>query len=248
MSGLFSYATGDSFVHRMNPLVKILLAVGIGASAFLSDNFVYLFMLLGLNLLLGIVGGIGRRAFKLLVGLGTVCTFLFILQLVFIRNGNPVFLFVTDEGLRTAGLVVLRLIDATLPLALVLSLTQVNDLSNALVKTLHVPYRYAFTLTTALRFVPVFMGEMSSIIEAQTARGVDFDTRNPLKKVRMVVPLCTPLLVTSVARIDQAAMAAEMRGFYLRGRNTGSKTYPLGVIDITVVFFAVALIAGGILL
>lgn len=248
MAGIFSYATGDSFVHRMNPLVKILLAVGIGVSAFLSDNFVYLFALLGLNLLLGIVGGIGKRTFKLLVGLGVVCTFLFILQLVFIRSGNPVFLFVTDEGLRTAGLVVLRLIDATLPLALVLSLTQVNDLSNALVKTLHVPYRYAFTLTTALRFVPVFMGEMSSIIEAQTARGVDFDTRNPLKKVRMVVPLCTPLLVTSVARIDQAAMAAEMRGFYLRGRNTGSKTYPLGAVDITVVFFAVALIAGGILL
>ena len=48
-------------------------------------------------------------------------------------------------------------------------------------RVLHVPYRYAFTFTTALRFVPVFGQEMNAIMEAQTARGVEYDTKNPIK-------------------------------------------------------------------
>ena len=153
------------------------------------------------------------------------------MQVLFIRAGTPVFLFVTDEGLRIATLVVLRLIDATMPLALMLALTQMSDLSNALVKVLHLPYKYAFTVTTALKFIPVFTDEMSSIIESQTARGVDFDTKNPIRKLRLVLPLCAPLLITSVGRTEQAAMAAEVRGFYLRDRSSGSKEYPFGMID-----------------
>ena len=57
---------------------------------------------------------------------------------------------------------------------------------------LHIPYRYAFTFSTALRFVPVFSQEMNAIMEAQTARGVEYDTRNPFKKLKLMLPLCVP--------------------------------------------------------
>ena len=67
--------------------------------------------------------------------------------------------------------IVLRLMGATLHLTIMLTVTKMNDLSNCLVKILHVPYKYDFTLTTAMRFIPVFMNEMSGITEAQTARG-----------------------------------------------------------------------------
>lgn len=247
MAGMLDYAAGSTVLHRMNPIAKIALSLGICVAAFASDNFVFLISLLAANVALGFAGGIGRRTVSLLVGLVKVCAFLFVLQILFIRTGTPVFFFVTDEGLRIAALVVLRLIDATMPLALMLALTQMSDLSNALVKVLHLPYKYAFTVTTALRFIPVFTDEMSSIIEAQTARGVDFDTKNPLRKLRLMLPLCVPLLITSVGRTEQAAMAAEVRGFYLRDRASGSKSYPFRAIDALAGFAIVALVAAAIL-
>lgn len=248
MAGMLDYAAGSTVLHRMNPIAKIALALGICIAAFVSDSFVFLGALLAFNVALGFVGGIGKRTVSLLIGLVKICAFLFVLQILFIRAGTPVFFFVTDEGLRIASLVVLRLINATMPLALMLALTQMSDLSNALVKVLHLPYKYAFTVTTALRFIPVFTGEMSSIIESQTARGVDFDTKNPIRKLRLVLPLCAPLLITSVGRTEQAAMAAEVRGFYLRDRTSGSKSYPFGAIDGFAALGIVALVAIAVLL
>lgn len=248
MAGLLDYTAGQTVLHRLNPLTKMVLALGICVSAFVSDNFGFLLALLILDVGIGLVGGIRQKTFKLLGGLLGICVFLFILQVLFIRSGTPVFLFATDEGLRTAGLVVLRLITATMPLALMLALTQMNDLAGALVKRAHLPYKYAFTVTTALKFIPVFTDEMSAIIEAQTARGVEFDTKNPLRKLRLMLPLCAPLLITSVGRTEEAAMAAEVRGFYLRDRSSGVRDYPFHLLDAGAFLLVVVMIVLAVLL
>jgi energy-coupling factor transport system permease protein len=96
---------------------------------------------------------------------------------------------------------------------------------------LRVPYKYAFVLTTAMRFIPLFSEEMAAIVEAQTARGVEFDTKNFVKKIRLLMPLCVPLLISSVRRIEVGAISAELRGFNLRNRASGYKRYAFGVSD-----------------
>ena len=113
---------------------------------------------------------------------------------------------------------------------------------------LHVPYTYAFTFTTALRFVPVFTQEMNAIMEAQTARGVEFDTKNPFKKMTLMLPVCIPLLVTSVGKTDAIALAAEQRGFYLRTRESSYKRYPLRALDAAALACCVAIVALGALM
>ena len=174
--------------------------------------------------------------------------FLFLLQVLLTRKGTPVFWIITDQGLLTAGKVVLRLVVVCMPLALVLAVTRITDLTNAMVQVLHVPYQYAFTLSTAIRFIPQFLEEMSGIMEAQTARGVAFDKARGLKKFSMILPLCAPLLISSVRRTDQTAVAAEVRGFRLRTRESGYKKYPFTAVDLGAVLFSLALLAGAILL
>ena len=120
----------------------------------------------------------------------------------------------------------LRLFCFALPLVSMLSVTKLNDLANACVAYLHIPYCYAFTITTAIRFVPIFAYEMTQISEAQMARGVQFDTPNPYKKLKLMMPLIIPLLVSSVRKADMCALAAEQRGFYLRTAQSSYKTYP----------------------
>ena len=106
---------------------------------------------------------------------------------------------------------------------------------------------YAFSLTTAIRFIPVFTAAMAGIIEAQTARGVSFDTRNIFKKIGLIFPLCVPLLVTSVRKIEGAAISAELRGFNLRKRESGYKNYPIRAADIGVFLFAVTVAVLGVI-
>ena len=161
----------------------MFLALLICVAAFISNQAFFLLGLLALNLALGALGRVFPQMLRILKGLGKACVFMFILQVLFIQQGNPYFSFVgiqiTDFGVRTAYMVILRLLDATLPLSLMLTVTRLTDLSNALVVHWRLPYQYAFTITTALHFIPVFFNDMQAISEAQLARGVSFDEADP---------------------------------------------------------------------
>ena len=178
--------------------------------------------------------------------------FLFILQVLVIRQGEAILTFgsfsITGLAIQKALLLVLRLMGATLPLSILISVTNLNDLSNTMVKYLHIPYKYAFTFTSAIRFIPIFSIEMGAIIESQQARGVDFEVKNPFKKFGMILPLCFPLLISSVRKIESTATAAELRGFYLRTRACCTKSYKAGLRDIVFLLLGAALLAGGIIL
>ncbi|MBQ3667833.1 MAG: energy-coupling factor transporter transmembrane protein EcfT [Clostridia bacterium] len=242
MRNLFQYVPGNSLIHRLNPITKIVLTIAICVAAFMTDNLIYLAALLGVDLAIGIIAGVPKKTLGILKGLLKIAAFLFILQALLTRRGTPVFWIVTDTGLLLAGKVVLRLVVVCMPLTLVLAVTRVSDLANALVQVVHVPYKYAFTLTTAIRFVPQFLEEMNDIMEAQTARGIEFDTRNSFKKLGMILPLCAPLLISSVRRSDQTAVAAEVRGFELRTSSSGYKRYPFRLCDLPAALLCAALI------
>ena len=248
MTELFQYVPGNSPLHRMNPITKLVLTLCVCIAAFLTDNLFVLLFLLLFDLMIGVVAGVPRKALLIFRGLVKVSLFLFVLQALFVRRGNRLFWIITDEGLLTAAAVVLRLIVVCLPLTLVLSVTQVSDISGAMVKILHVPYAYAFTFTTAIRFIPQFMEEMSGIMEAQTARGVEFDTKNVFKKLGLLLPLCAPLLISSVRKTGETATAAEVRGFALRKPDSGYKDYRFGMVDLAGFLISAALIAAAVLI
>jgi energy-coupling factor transport system permease protein len=248
MNQLFQYVPGNSVIHRLNPVTKLLMTIVICVAAFVTDHLGVLLALLAVDILIGVTAGIGSRTWGILRGLLKIALFLFLLQVLLSRKGTPVFWIITDQGLLTAGKVVLRLIVVCLPLALVLAVTRINDLTNSLVQVLHVPYPYAFTLSTAIRFIPQFLEEMNGIMEAQTARGVAFDQAKGLKKFSMILPLCAPLLISSVRKTDQTAVAAEVRGFRLRQRASGYKKYPFTGVDFAAAGFCALLLAGAILL
>lgn len=246
MVNVIDYVPGDTVLHRLNPIAKLAIAVGIIAATFVSDTYPMLIGLLVLTLALGAYAGVTSRLVSLLKVLVPVAIIMVLLQTAFIRTGAPVVLWMTQDGLVTGSKAALRLLGVALPLILMLTVTKLNDLSNACVEILHIPYRYAFTFTTALRFIPIFGQEMNAIMEAQTARGVEYDTKNPIRKLQLMLPLCIPLLVSSVGKTDATALAAEERGFYLRTRESSYKRYPLRGGDWAAIAAAVALIAVGI--
>jgi energy-coupling factor transport system permease protein len=251
MTGLLDYVAGGSFLHRLNPLTKLILAFGLCASCFISDSLFLVLCILAINLCLAALGGIIGRSLRILLSLVKLSIVLFVVQIFFVREGTvlvlfPLNIYITDRGLLFSLLFVSRLIAAAMPLTLMLSVTRMSDISNVLNRYLRIPYKYTFVLTTAIRFIPLFSDEMEAIMEAQIARGVDFDTKNFFKKIRLLLPLCVPLLISSVRKIEGGAISAELRGFNFRKPASGYKRYPFSLQDAAALVFCALVITAAV--
>lgn len=254
MKGFLEYCDGNSLFHRLNPLTKLIVSLLLCAVCFVNGSHLFILAVILINICIAASAGIMKLALNLLKGLGKLSVILFIVQVLFIRSGNVLFTIpvinigITDNGILFSLLLVMRLMAATLPLAIMLSVTQMTDLSNVMVSKLKIPYKYVFSIITVIRFIPVFSNEMSEIIEAQTARGVEFDTKNIFKKIKLVIPLCVPLLISSVRKIDTSAVSAELRGFNLRKSDSGYKKYSFSAKDAAVLAATAVIFILGIIL
>ncbi len=250
---LLQYVPGDSFLHKLNPVTKLFAAFLYGVACIVTQSVWVEIVLIMLMLAISTLAGLQKRALHLAKNLFILGLFMFVLQLLFVRTGEPLlvynnFCFFTTGGLSSALLLSFRIIGTMLPLMLLFAITQMNDLCSALVKCLHVPYKYAFIVTTAFRFVPLFTTEFHDIEDAQKARGVEYDTKNFFKKMSLIAPLFVPLLISSLKKVDSGAVSAELRGFHLRTVKSGYKEYPFGLQDGICAVCILCLIAGAAVL
>lgn len=248
MARFLEYVPGDSFIHKMNPVAKVFCALFISISCFCTTNLVFLACVLVLDFVLAATCHMTRQAAGLAKVVAVFSVLLAVIALLTTPQGI-VFVglpwgYIGSGSVLAAIMVVIRLVACAIPLFLVMYVTQLNDIANAFCKILHCPYKYAFTFTSAVHFIPVFMNDMSQIMEAQTARGVEFDG-GFAKRIKLMIPLCVPLLVSSVRKTNSAAIAAEVRGFNLRTRESGFKEYPFSGVDAVclIVSFALILVA-----
>ena len=246
MSAFLEYVPGTSPLHRMNPVAKLAAAALFAVACFCSSNLVFLAVLLACGFALAATCGMLRPAVGLAKAVFAFSLILALVQILTTPTGAVLVAvpwgYIGTGSLLAALTTVVRLVAAAIPLFLVFYVTKMNDITNAVVKVLHVPYKYAFTFTSTIHFIPLFMNDMKGIMEAQTARGVEFDAGGIVRKVRLMVPLCVPLLVSSVRKTNSAAIAAEVRGFNLRTASSGYKEYPFAAFDVAAMAAAVALV------
>ena len=244
------YVPGDTLMHRLNPTAKFISALIFAIACFCTNNLIFLVAMLVIGLALAASAGLVKPTIGLMKAVLVFSAILAIIQLLTVPQGAQLvplpWGYIGTESVRAAVTTILRLEACAIPLFLVFYVTKISDLTNAAVKNLHVPYKYAFTFSSTVHFIPVFMNDMKGIMEAQTARGVEFDKGGILNKVRLMVPLCVPLLVSSVRKTNSAAIAAEVRGFNLRTRESGFKEYPFRAIDIAVLAMAVVLLVAAV--
>lgn len=251
MKGFLEYVPGDSFLHKMNPVAKLIAAFLLVIACFATSNFVLLAIVLAIDIFLAVQCNMVKQTIGLARAVAIFSILLAVIALLFTPQGDVLVAlpwgYIGTGSVLAAVLIVVRLVACAVPLFLVFYVTKMNDMANSLVKVLHVPYKYAFTFMSTVHFIPVFMNDMAGIMEAQTARGVEFDG-GLVKKIRLMVPLCVPLLVSSVRKTNSAAIAAEVRGFNLRTRESGYKEYPFSAIDGAAVAVAVVVLVAAVVL
>ena len=231
------YYPANSPLHRLDPRVKIVCTLLYLISLFLFHSV--LGYVVATVFLFGTIK-LSKVPFRYIVkGLKPIIMLLMItvvFNLFLTRTGETLvqvwFLRVTDDGLRTAVYMAIRLIYLILGSSLMTFTTTPNALTDgieSLLKPLNkikVPvHDIAMMMSIALRFIPILLEETDKIMKAQIARGADLESGNIIQKAKSMVPILVPLFVSAFRRANDLAMAMEARCY--RGGDGRTKMKPL---------------------
>ncbi|MDE7159168.1 MAG: energy-coupling factor transporter transmembrane protein EcfT, partial [Clostridiales bacterium] len=106
----------------------------------------------------------------------------------------------------------------------------------------------ALIMSIALRFIPILMDETERIKNAQKARGADFESGGLIKKVRAIVPILIPLLLSAFRRADELGDAMDARCYAGSKKRTKYKKLRFTWRDLIGFLVGAALITGVVLL
>ncbi len=216
------YFPGDTLIHKLDPRTKLIVTFLYIVALFMAEGPVsYGFAVLWLVAATAISKVRLRLMLKGLKPLLFIIIFTAVLNALY-TPGRILFTFyflnVTYEGLVLAFFMVLRiilLITGTSLLTYTTSPIMLTDgietLLNPL-KRLKVPvHELSMMMTIALRFIPTLIEETEKIMNAQKARGADFESGNLMRRAKSLVPILIPLFVSAFRRADELAVAMECR-------------------------------------
>jgi len=245
------YVPGESFVHKLDPRVKILLSFVYIVSIFLVKDFKGYIFIVSFTLLTILASKVQfKYIFKGLKPLIVLILFTAVLN-VFMYDGHKLifswkFIKIYKEGIELAALMVLRLVFLIAGTSLLTLTTSPIELTDGIEKLLNpfkrigVPaHELAMMMTIALRFIPTLMDETDKIMKAQMARGADFESGNLMKKAKNLIPLLVPLFISSFRRADELAMAMEARCYRGGEGRTRMKILKLSQKDLIASFFTI---------
>lgn len=241
---LGQYFPGDTVVHRLDPRIKILVALLFLVAVFVVRTMWGFFALAVLFILIIALAKIGPvTILRSIRPLLFIIIFTFVLNILF-YSGQTIywqwgFLTISKEGIEKAVFIAIRLvllIVATSLLTLTTSPMQLTDGMESLLsplKKIKFPvHEMAMMMSIAMRFIPTLVEETDRIMKAQTARGAEFDSGNLLKKAKNMIPLLVPLFVGAFKRADELALAMESRCYHGDEGRTRMKVLHLKRMDI----------------
>ncbi len=231
------YYPADGVLHKLDPRTKLACTLLFLVSLFVQNNaWGYLLA----TVFLGTMIFLSKVPLKyILKGLKPVLIILLftgILNLFFTKGGKVLVSFwifkITERGLRTAILMVIRLIYLVTGSSLMTFTTTPNALTDGIESALRplnkikVPvHEVAMMMSIALRFIPILLEETDKIIKAQTARGADLESGNLIQRAKNMIPILIPLFVSAFDRAENLSDAMEARCY--RGGDGRTKMKPL---------------------
>jgi energy-coupling factor transport system permease protein len=258
---LGQFFPGNSLLHKADPRMKIILTVIYIVFVFLADtSAAYLSAIVFTVFLIAI------SRIKLRVIIKGMKPLLFIMLFtaffnIFWTKGETAPLFeygyitVYKEGLWFAAVMILRVACILAGSSLILTYTTspialTDGLERLLspLKKIKLPvHEFSMMMTIALRFIPTLIEETDKIMNAQKARGADFNSGGLIKRAKALLPVLIPLFASSFRRAGELATAMECRCY--RGDNGRTRMNKLrfGITDL-ILLIIFALFATGVIL
>lgn len=208
------FATGESLIHRLDPIVRILAAVFLSIAAALCDNLylagMYLFMSLCLIFLAQLkpvlVFARVKPVFWFLIMIWILIPLTFDKQSAFMAFGIKL----SMPGLLLCGKISIKSITIVLVFTALIATMTVATLGHGLHR-LKVPDKMVFLLLMSYRYISVIENEYKRLLRAAKFRG--FKPGTNLHSYKTFAYLAGMLFVRASLRANRVYKAMQCRGF-----------------------------------
>lgn len=236
------YLPFDTFIHRLDPRVKIVgVFLYIITIFFVDDFYGYIHFVILLIAMLAVAKIPIKSVLKSLKPVIFIIIITGLINLI-TTPGKAVFelgpVTVTAEGIYRTGFTVLRLILIILSTSVLTYTTSPMELTYGLEKLFSPLKRFGFPagelammISISLRFIPTLFDEAQKIRMAQMARGADFESGNIINRAVSMIPLLVPLFINSFKRSDDLATAMEARMYRIGHERTKLNEINMGRVD-----------------
>lgn len=260
------YYPSDSFVHKLDPRTKLLFLIVYICAVFTATNF-YSLGVCAVVLVAAIAfsGVPVRSLLRSVKAVFFLLIFMSVLNLFFHSGSSTVviggvalkwgIINITTEGVLFTVFFALRLLMLVISSAILTLTTTPVNLTDGLeslltpLKWLHIPvYILTLIMSIALRFIPTLMDETDRIMNAQKARGADFEHGSLISRAKAVIPVLLPLLLSALRRAEELGEAMETRCYSSETERSKYKKLTFGYRDGIVAVLTAAMLAGVIVL
>jgi len=232
---------GNSWMHRINPLPKLLFALGILIFSFATRNPMLLGTVFAVGVFLALTSGIWAQYFKIVQIFFPISLTLITLQSIApafplpwtaIATYGPFTIY--QEGIYSGLSMLLRIYCMTTFALVVIMTSHPSDMFVSLQK-IGMPYVLNFIFTMTLQLIPILQNEFSTVLSAQKSRGMKGSGFGAL------LPSMVPVFVGAIERVQQLSISLESRAFGSSGTKTSYrnvtfafKDYLVGVVGVLI--------------
>jgi len=218
------YQAGDSWLHRRNPMTKLL-----GVALALIATFILPPLVLPVIALIVVaIAWSTRLGWQIIRALripALLLASIVVVNALFFPGATDRLvslgpLSITREGLSFGLISAGRVLVSFLVLVTFLFTTLADDLLESLVSR-GASHRIAFVVLSAVQMVPRMQDRAGSILDAQQARGLVV-SGSVRQRAKALVPLIGPVLLGSLIDVRERTFALEARGF---GARPGRSAY-----------------------
>ncbi|OMD64535.1 hypothetical protein BSK62_16265 [Paenibacillus odorifer] len=250
---MLTFTKQDSPIHRLTGATKLILFVVWSVTGMITYDTRCLIVMLLFSLLAFRISKVQFQDYAFV---------LYFILIFFLLNHIAIFIFSPLEGVRVYGTrhdimhiagrytvtweqlfyqfnIALKYA-VVIPMALLFLLTTNPSEFAASLNRVGVNYKIAYSVSLALRYIPDIQRDYENISFSAQARGIDISRKEKLpKRLKNIISILMPLILTSIERIENISTAMELRGFGTETKRTWYSRRPFTRDD----YFALALFA-----
>lgn len=254
---LLGYISRPGVLHRLSGTSKLILMLACIIGASVGADVRYLLALSAVNIVLWFLSNMKFKDFTFVL---VTIAIMMVLNNIFIflfapAHGTELFgtksvlwegvgrWQVTWEQLYYQSTVTLKYFAVMPTVLLFMATTRPPEFAAAL-NRIGIPYRSAYAVNIAMRYIPDIQREYHIISKAQQARGLDTSRRTGVKtRVKNTVNTIFPLLLGTFERIEEVNAAMELRGFGCGKKRTWYGSRPFAEGDYVLLVLSVFILA-----
>lgn len=226
-NAVMAYIPRKSVIHSLTGTTKLFVFLLFSMASMLTYDTRVLAVMLFFSLFCFSLGKIKISEVKIMI---------YFMFAFLILNNCFIYLFAPEQGVEIYGTrhVIVHLVGrytitqeqlfytfnislkyfVALPMAILfISSTNPSEFAASL-NGIGVSYRVGYAVALALRYIPDVQRDFREISQAQQARGVELGKKEPIsKRIKNSVAILSPLILSSLDKIETISNAMELRGF-----------------------------------